>query len=91
MKGASGFVARLLFRIPFIALGLAAITWGAWMFPGFLRGMTIERMAAKIIMFEPYKLDQMNTVLAFNNIVVSPDLCRPSNARAAAIIHLKVF
>lgn len=91
MKTGSRLVARLVFRLPFVAFGFAAIAWSFWMFPGFLRGMTIERMAARIITTEPYKLDALNTVLGFNEVVVPPGLCRPSNARAAAIVQIKVF
>ena len=60
------------------------------MFPGFVRGTTIETVASRVIMMEAYRLELMKSVLAFNEIVVPPGLCRPSNARAAAIVQIKV-
>jgi hypothetical protein len=48
-------------------------------------------VAARILMIEPYRLDVMKSVLAFNEVVVPEGLCRPSNARAAAIVQIKVF
>ena len=91
MGNGSVFFARAMLRLPLAAFGLAAAGWGAWMFPGFVRGTTIERVATRIIMMEPYRLDVLKSVLDFNQIVVPAGLCRPSNARAAAIIQIKIF
>jgi len=91
MGNGSVFFARAMLRLPLAAFGLAAAGWGAGMFPGFVRGTTIERVATRIIMMEPYRLDVLKSVLDFNQIVVPAGLCRPSNARAAAIIQIKIF
>ena len=90
MGNGSVFFARAMLRLPLAAFGLAAAGWGAWMFPGFVRGTTIECVATRIIMMEPYRIDVLKSVLDFNQIVVPAGLCRPSNARAAAIIQIKI-
>lgn len=89
MKNGSGLVSRPILRIVLALFGFAGAAWGVWMFPGFLRGATIESVASRILMIEPYRLDILKSVLAFNEVVVPAGLCRPSNVRAAAILQIK--
>lgn len=89
MRNGSGIAARPILRLLLAAFGFGGAAWGVWMFPGFVRGATIETVASRIIMTEPYRLEPLKTVLAFNEVVVPSGLCRPSNARAAAILQIK--
>ena len=90
MKSVSSFVSRPILRSLFVAFGCVGVAWGAWMFPGFVRGTTIETVASRIIMIESYRLDALKAILAFNEVVVPSGLCRPSNARAVAVLQIKV-
>jgi hypothetical protein len=79
-----------LARLFAVALGLAAITWGATTFPLFWWQLSIERTAAAIADrsgFKPHSLDPL--VPAIDRIEES-SYCRPEAVRSAAMIRLRL-
>jgi hypothetical protein len=83
----SGF---FVLRLGLAALGCAAIVWGSFFLVITWPQSAVERAASRIIDAESYRLSDLKQLRSTAMAVQDAGPCRPSLARSAAIIQLRV-
>ncbi len=80
-----------LVRLFTVGLGAAAIAWGIFNFPYFVRKAPLLEVARQIIAETPFRVDVLDKLLADADAAEQDSLCRPRAMRAAAILKLRVL
>jgi hypothetical protein len=79
-----------LLRLGLATLGCAAIVWGSFFFVISWSQATVERAAARIVDAESYPLSDLKHLRSMAMDMQDAGPCRPSLARSAAIIQLRL-
>jgi hypothetical protein len=81
---------RLGARLCLVALGAAAIAWGAALLPGFVQEAQLERMAAHVKAGDPFKAEILDGLLPTVEAAERIGYCRPGARQAAAVVRLRM-
>jgi len=74
-----------------VALGCAAIAWGAYTCSNFWRHTPIERIAGHVIAGDPFKTRQLTDLSPTLDMVEHEPLCGPDTLHSVAVLRLRLL